>query len=334
MPRKTGVVQDLIMVCTGLRRPRTLTIWTQTMAKFKCTHCGKDDFRSKKGLSQHLLTKLPCRDKEKARLTSRKSEESQLSYDMAQAQQQQGINSDNESIMEPNPNRLEHDSAQGVGTIAARLRSRKKREESPMDEDNNDFPTGGGSDNRGDEANNSSGEDSLGSLGSKHPNFAEDMDSDDDEGAKSQDSGVTPTKTTDPSGMVRSFHEYCDPSSQPLELPQPEHTGVRLMDILRKNEAPIRAYKDLYVWNLKEKGKIKPYMTAKDAGDQYVSRPTLLKRLAGRYGVSHMAPYEETVRLPHSKEVVKGLGPGDEGGQQSCLSQGWICLHFSPHCHV
>ena len=81
------------------------------------------------------------------------------------------------------------------------------------------------------------------------------------------------------------------------------------MDILRKNKAPIRAYKDLYVWNLKEKGKIKPYMTAKDAGDQYVSRPTLLKRLAARYGVSHMAPYEETVRLPHSKEVVKVFLP-------------------------
>ena len=112
------------------------------MGKFKCTHCGKDDFRSKKGLSQHLLTKLPCRDKEKARLTSRKSEESQLSYDMAQAQQQQGINSDNESIMQPNPNRLEQDSDEGVGTIAARLRRRKKREESPMDEDSNDFPTG------------------------------------------------------------------------------------------------------------------------------------------------------------------------------------------------
>ena len=123
-----------------------------------------------------------------------------------------------------------------------------------------------GSDDRSDEANNSSGEDSLGSLGSKHPNFAENMDSDDDEGAKSQDSGVTPTKTTDPSGMVRSFQEYCDPSSQPLELSRPERTGVRLMDILRKNKAPIRAYKDLYVWNLKEKGKIKPLHDCQGCG--------------------------------------------------------------------
>lgn len=174
-----------------------------------------------------------------------------------------------------------------------------------MDEDDNGFPVGDDTNEEGSEVNDYSGEDSQPSLGATHPNFAEDMDSGDDEDKKPQKTGVTSTTTKDPSAMVRNFHAYCDPSSQPLELSRPDRTGVRLMDILRKNKAPIRAYKDLYEWNLKEKGKIKPYMTAKDAGDQYVSRPTLLKRLAERYGVSHMAPYEETVRLPHSKEVVK-----------------------------
>ena len=177
------------------------------MVKFKCTHCGKDDFRTRRGLSQHLLTKLACRDKETARLTSRKSEESQLSYDLAQAQQQQGLESDNESLVEPNSNRLEQQDDQGGNTIGRRLRSRKKTEESAMDEDDNGFPVGDDTNEEGSEVNDYSGEESLGSLGSKHPNFADDMDSDDDEGAKSQDSGVTPTKTTDPSGMVRSIRD-------------------------------------------------------------------------------------------------------------------------------
>jgi len=112
--------------------------------------------------------------------------------------------------------------------------------------------------------------------------------------------------TNAPVNIRDRFRQFCDPDRFVAPLPPVYHTGIKLMDILRRKKAPMNAYKDLFEWNLREKGVIMDHQDGKDApvGDN-ISRDVLMKKLTSRYGLTHMMPYERTVRLPSSKEVVK-----------------------------
>lgn len=104
------------------------------------------------------------------------------------------------------------------------------------------------------------------------------------------------------SNRIRAF---CDPSRFIAPLSPTEKTGVRLLDVLRRCKTQLNAYPEVFEWHLKENGIIGWDQSARDAGDKYVGREKLMKRLTQRYGMAEMAPTERTITLPSSKEVIK-----------------------------
>ena len=103
------------------------------------------------------------------------------------------------------------------------------------------------------------------------------------------------TPTENGSGCIdlsANFVSYCSEGLRP-KLTEAQVTGVRLMDALRRNRAPLKAYKDLSEWHLKENGVIMEQQVANDAGYHYVSRETLIKMLMVRYE-AHVPKGEES----------------------------------------
>jgi hypothetical protein len=105
--------------------------------------------------------------------------------------------------------------------------------------------------------------------------------------------------------MLKDFRAFAHPDRNWTDLSKAEVIGLKLMDKLHKKKAPLNAYKELYEWHLQANATIKNYQTAKDAGDDYVGRETLLKRLRKRTNMEGKQPKMVRVRLPSSKEVVE-----------------------------
>ena len=137
----------------------------------------------------------------------------------------------------------------------------------------------------------------------------DDVDDDEEELEENMEEAETndeaPSDHPPDTSMLDEFLAYCDPRwfVAPLE---PVHiTGIKLMDTLRRKKAPLNAYKDVFEWHLKETGVINENEKANAAGDKYIGRETLMKRLTGRYNMRNKAPQEKLLRLPSSKEVVR-----------------------------
>ena len=99
------------------------------------------------------------------------------------------------------------------------------------------------------------------------------------------DSAETNKTNSSPVNLCPDFREFCEEPHR-RDLSAAEMTGARLMATLRRNKAPLKAYKDLSEWNLRERGLLNHGAPASEASaDHYVSREVLIKTLAKRYGM-------------------------------------------------
>ena len=267
--------------------------------KWTCPHCGKDDFKRSAGLTQHLKSSARCKERDLEAHSKGRSTRSQAALLLARevgASNQVGVQrwtrSAATAMAEVNDADVSADS------------TRKRGQESAAEVDKN-----------GEDDEMSANTLTMENEGSDIPNECSDIPTDegdimsvDDASAKEEDAGDSDeeAKHKGPNTHMRDrFREFCKPGRFRLPLTQAELGGVRLLDILRRKKAPMNAYKDVFEWHLKEKGILKHNQGVGEAWEHYIGRETLLDNLAKRYNMVGRAPFVRTVRLPHSKEVVK-----------------------------
>lgn len=106
--------------------------------------------------------------------------------------------------------------------------------------------------------------------------------------------------------MRDRFKHYCDEAEHNMmpDLTEQQARGVRLLNILRKKHTTLDTYDDVMKWHFCETGLLDNDEKLKDAGDEYISRTTLLADLAKRYNMVTKLPLVKPVKLPHSKQAV------------------------------
>ena len=273
-----------------------------------CEHCNRNDFKSQRGLTQHQATE-PCRSRAietlglaNAHPNPNVGSEGSASRHAAVTQKQTRATS---RPLRTHQYISQHDvSDQGTTTVAARITRSMQQVKYKSGED--DFA---GSDSEMSECEGqetiNEGDTNADSAGSKN-DADEDFPFGNDEFEEAEDPNPMdedPDSDYQPD-LSSSFQAYCNEGVRG-NLTDAEVSGVRLMDALRRNRAPLKAYKDISEWKLKEQGLIMKHQVAFDAGNHYVSRETLLKRLLERYGLEHMYPKEMRVTLPSCKETVR-----------------------------
>ena len=113
-------------------------------------------------------------------------------------------------------------------------------------------------------------------------------------------------QTKEPNRTMRdNFVANCNPHKLRPPLSKAEVTGIKLLSVLHKQKSPLNAYPATMDWHYRETGLLREEQMLKDIGQHYVSRDNLLKTLIARYGLGGKQPSKRTIRLPHSKEVVK-----------------------------
>ena len=88
-----------------------------------------------------------------------------------------------------------------------------------------------------------------------------------------------------------------------LPLSKEEESSIKLLNALKSQKAPLRAYPALLEWHLKETGHLREHKTLKDS-QKYFHRDTLMKKLIKCYNMQAMLPKIKKLTLPHSKAVV------------------------------
>ena len=263
------------------------------VGQYTCCYCGKNDFKSAKGLKHHLALNQHCREQHEAAISSNLSARRAALLNLTQ---ESNLPTRRSQRLNPNHgNSNQHSQPQSTKTSL--LFAQPVREE-PGEHKNN----------------------SKSSITNDDLKDAQPMD-DKDFGQIPDDDGTTEVEDSDPednesdheadnsgpSSRARDeFVEFCDQNKFFAPFTRGEEAGIKLMDVLRKKRAPINAYASVMAWHLRESGQMKESQQLKDVdSDLYVGRSTLLKRLAKRYNLVDKGPKEKVVRLPSSKEVVK-----------------------------
>ena len=275
---------------------------------FTCEHCNRSDFKSRGGLTQHLATE-PCRSMAVAALGLAHSQQNVQSVPFSQGKETTRLPNRNRASERTNPGVYQHDATVLQSYTTARRTTRSmRRVEYERGEDELESQGSVNSKGNGDETENiptaESKEDPLENDNHEALPFGSDHFEGNPDGSGSEDlPNAAPASSEFQPDLSAHFKSYCLEGTR-ANLSNAEVSGVRLMDALRKNRAPLKAYKAISEWKLREQGHIIVGEGANEAGRHYVSRETLIKRLMVRYGVEHMYPKEKKVRLPSCKEVV------------------------------
>ena len=259
---------------------------------FTCECCGKK-LKSQRGMTQHTLKSWACREANRAR--------SSLSQGAAPM------------VCEPTVGAGEEDPRGPVDMPRRQSKRLRKAAEQEMEEDEETGEMEEESD-----AYDSEEEDdgppemqdgsSVGSVESLESDgeppmwYGDQGDGEDEDSGGEDDSSVELEPDTT---MRDSFREYCDTHSDQFDpLDEATEKSIRLMDLMRKAKCPLNAYQPFLEWHLRESGHLADRsMTLKDT-TEYVTRPTLMKRLFKRYGCEGLKPKVRKVKLPHSNTVV------------------------------
>ncbi len=131
--------------------------------------------------------------------------------------------------------------------------------------------------------------------------------SEDDEADLADDEATNEAEETGFNTKIRDqFKAHCDPGRFRLPFTSSEATGVKLIDVIRKTKGPMKAYDAMMDWHLRENKVIRDHEGLGHAGpSHYTGRKALIDRLKRRYSLTEKGPIERHVRLPSSKEVVK-----------------------------
>lgn len=271
-----------------------LTISTNNMSTFACPHCGRDNFKTSRGLQQHIRANAACNEKDEALLSSNKHARTLEKEARAKLFLEKNERRATRSQTQAEARRLglAHDNDAGHLVFATNDPTNNK-EGSEIDPD-------GDSDNEVEDADAQADDFDPGMVGDELDVEVNDADIDDGD-------EVPPAEDDHPSSRgLDDFVAFCNENQYFAPLTAAEEAGIKLIDVLRKKKAPMNAYDMVMDWHLQEKGVLKQGQTLKEAGSvNYVGRSSLVDRLAKRYNMKNKMPMEKVVRLPSTKEVVR-----------------------------
>ena len=85
------------------------------------------------------------------------------------------------------------------------------------------------------------------------------FDCQDNDSKEEMEDSEEKVKHAGPSRLMREeFLQFANSGRFVAPLEATDHTGVRLMDILRRKKAPLNVYKALFEWHLRETGAVLP----------------------------------------------------------------------------
>ena len=246
-----------------------------------CNICKRDNFKSQRGLTQHL---------QKNKFCSQKASELTLRNDHAkgghwqpncgQVMPNPGANRANDGAMLPNDGQQQggvsdQQSQRSTGLEMDALQGRENRE--VMDDD-----------------------------------FALDFD---DEDNALYDEVIEELRALPPPNeeanefipgllALDQFQEYCLLAEDEfLPLTRHEITAIKLMDILRKKRATLDTYDAVMEWHFRQSGVLSDHESLADTR-RYLSRKVMMKRLAHRYNMANKFARTKEVILTSSKAKV------------------------------
>ena len=258
---------------------------------YKCIHCGKNTFKSQRGLTQHQKTSAICASR------SRQSKDTDSGYFTAQ----EGILYTR--VCQPISNKRAKDIAESCET-EHNIRPQKKSKDlliermmkqtqssltKAAEDEANEFEeyATAREDNSGDEAD---------ILDDDDNNFG--IDEDDDE----VQNNFFPDKNR---VIMMEFREYSAYANKHFRgLTYTEKTAIKCMVMLRKTKASLSTYNSVMEWHLKENGQLHERQTLGET-KQFFSKKRLMSFLKLRYNIdSKYYGLTKTITLPSSKTRV------------------------------
>ena len=116
------------------------------------------------------------------------------------------------------------------------------------------------------------------------------------------------------------FIEYCDHMrDNHVDFSEDEKAAIELLDLLRKKNAPLNAHDDLMMWHLKQSGLAYDHETSRD-NSHFIGRAVMLKRLEERCNMGNKKPYKKRIKLPVSGTTIEITCLGVEGAIQRLLT--------------
>ena len=232
----------------------------------KCPHCHRDNFKREEGLSQHLATKEPCASKYLRSMTCKVIGSSHANWTFTGLSIHSSSSEDYEGNDEQETARREGTGSPGNKSegrqcpeTPIRLRGpQNSKARFDFDEEEDDF---GGVERYDLSSSNDDNpqapqrplfvrQNSNESLGSLCGAFVG-GDDEDTEGKESEKNGGSSEESEEvlaDTSMMEHFDAFCDPNRHVSCLTKAELTGIRLMKVLRRHKAPMKAYKDTYKW--------------------------------------------------------------------------------------
>lgn len=273
-----------------------------TTTPLQCPHCGRSNFRSNRGLQQHLRSSGSCKEKHEALLTANANAQREAELNRAREALLQEANKPKTRSQaraalanDATVHELHHDQPTSLFFAHALAEGNHNTDSvQPADDTDayvNDFGPP-------DDADAQAPEHGDGSDANLEVNVDD---------AEVDDSDEEHKEPVPSSKGLSDFKHYCETHKFFAPLSRAETRGIMLMDVLRSKKAPMNAYGRVMEWHLRETGGLSGAKTLKDAASagDYVGRDSLMRRLADRYNMAHKKPKEKTVKLPFCKEVVK-----------------------------
>lgn len=277
------------------------------MAKYKCLHCKRDNFKTQGGLKQHLKNHAVCSKLEEIRAikinkhndqsaggTSRKlpTKQSQFTSDnvatLPQTLAQLPIKRSNMDQQYASSNKR---SAKSKDNEQSDLRAAQKEVELRLQKQALALET-------------------IGELGASEEDifFADEddmeevlnLDNDESEGEEFDEVEEVHMKVN--GEPLQQFKEYVAHARQHfLKFDKHEKKAIKLMDILRRKKASLDTYDAIMEWHYKETGALKEHQTL-GAFREYLSRHVMISRLAKRYNKDYKNLINNTeIVLPSSR---------------------------------
>ena len=240
-----------------------------------CNCCKRDNFKTVRGLTQHLEKSRICQNKANFDLLSQNYGKTEFSPQL-KGKEMPVNDSDFDLFESLNQNKRKtaknHD-LDGVKLVIDDHFEDKSNESSNNESNNNDNELE--SNDALNEGQNTSND--L-NLNQNDPNFE--------------------NESPHPDTWIRDQFCSCCNQMQKHHLPltTDEKAAIELMCALRLKSAPLDAYSEVMMWHLKKAGVAHEYETGRD-NEHFISRPKLMRMLTKWYTMEGKMPSRSTIRL-------------------------------------
>jgi hypothetical protein len=254
-----------------------------------CAYCGRKNFSSQKGLSQHQLQSKKCNAQLLAEFNIRPNVAIRAHKFLAISDVLAPTTQQLQSLLAKNPLHQYLGSLQKKQVLSATNPNKRTyadmqaNEEQTEPDDANEFGVFGA---------DSDQEQNLVDVSQNTP---------DDETVSPNSSDNSVSYTPD---LRKIYSEYLVRKQNLLEFTKPEVNAIKLLRTLRQTRSPLYAYESVMKWHFDVTGAIHSNQKVTQCSE-FVSRDILYQKLRNRYNIGNDSMQLTEISLPHSKSKAK-----------------------------